>query len=145
VPYRGGAPAATAVAAGEVALGVLATSSAAPHVKSGKMRVLGLTNARRVGDTASWPALAESGVPALRDFDTSIWVGLFAPAGVPWAMIEKVNSDVNRALNEADVRERLAGVGAVPVASSPEELAARIKRDAQFYGRIAREAHIRLD
>jgi tripartite-type tricarboxylate transporter receptor subunit TctC len=145
VPYRGGAPAATAVAAGEVALGVIATSSAAPHVKSGKMRVLGLTNARRVGDAAQWPTLAESGLPALRDFDTSIWVGLFAPAGVPRAIIDTVNADVNRALGDADVRERLAGVGAEPVGSTPEALAARLRRDAQFYGRIAREAHIRLD
>jgi len=145
VPYRGGAPAATAVAAGEVALGVLATSSAAPHVKSGKMRVLGLTNARRIGDTVNWPTLAESGVPALRDFDTSIWVGLFAPAGAPRAIIAKVNADTKGALQAPDVRERLAGLGAEPVASSPEELGARIKRDAAFYGRIAREAHIHLD
>ena len=145
VPYRGGAPAATAVAAGEVALGVIATSSAAPHVKSGKMRVLGLTNARRVGETANWPTLAESGVPALADFDTSIWVGLFAPVAVPRAIIAKVNADAKRALQEPDVRERLAGLGAEPVASSPEELAARIKRDAAFYGRIAREAGIHLD
>jgi tripartite-type tricarboxylate transporter receptor subunit TctC len=145
VPYRGGAPAAAAVAAGEVALGILATSSAAPHVKSGKVRVLGLTNARRIGEAAQWPTLAESGVPALRGFDTSIWVGLFAPAGVPRAIVDKVNADVNRALKDADVRERLAGVGAEPVGSTPEELAARLKRDAEFYGRIAREAHIRLD
>jgi len=145
VPYRGGAPAATAVAAGEVALGVLATSSAAPHVKSGKMKVLGLTNARRIGETAQWPTLAESGVSALRDFDTSIWVGVFAPAGTGRAIIDKVNADVNRALKDADVRERLAGVGAQPVGSTPEALAARIKHDAAFYGRIAREAGIRLD
>ena len=145
VPYRGGAPAATAVAAGEVALGVIATSSAAPHVKSGKVRVLGLTNARRVGEAASWPTLAESGVPALRDFDTSIWVGLFAPAAVPRAIIAKVNADTKRALQEPDVRDRLAGLGAEPVATSPEELAARLKRDAAFYGRIAREAQIHLD
>jgi tripartite-type tricarboxylate transporter receptor subunit TctC len=145
VPYRGGAPAATAVAAGEVALGVIATSSVAAHVKSGKVRVLGLTNARRIGDAAQWPTLAESGVPALRDFDTSIWIGLFAPAGIPRAIVDKVNADANRALKEADVRERLAGVGAEPVGSTPEELAARLKRDAEFYGRIAREARIRLD
>src|SRR5919202_1715232 len=137
VPYRGGAPAATAVAAGEIALGVLATSSVAPHVKSGKVRVLGLTNARRIGEAAQWPTLAESGVPALRDFDTSIWVGVFAPAGVSRATVEKVNADVNRAPKDADVRERLAGVGAEPVGSTPEELAARLKRDAEFYGRIA--------
>ena len=145
VPYRGGAPAATAVAAGEVALGVIATSSVAAHVKSGKVRVLGLTNARRIGDAAQWPTLAESGVAALRDFDTSIWIGLFAPAGIPRAIVDKVNADANRALKEADVRERLAGVGAEPVGSTPEELAARLKRDAEFYGRIAREARIRLD
>jgi tripartite-type tricarboxylate transporter receptor subunit TctC len=93
----------------------------------------------------NWPTLAESGVPALADFDTSIWVGLFAPAGVPRAIITKVNADTKRALQEPDVRERLAGLGAEPVATSPEELAARIKRDAAFYGRIAREAHIHLD
>ena len=145
VPYRGGAPAATAVAGGEIALGVLATSSVAAHVKSGKVRVLGLTNARRVGEAAQWPTLAESGLAALRDYDTSIWVGLFAPAGVSRAIVDKVNADVNRALKDADLRERLAGVGAEPVGSTPEELAARLKRDAEFYGRIAREAGIRLD
>jgi tripartite-type tricarboxylate transporter receptor subunit TctC len=109
------------------------------------MKVLGLTNARRIGEAAQWPTLADSGVPALREFDTSIWVGLFAPAGVSRAIVEKVNGDTNRVLKEPDVRERLAGVGAEPVGSTPEALAARIRHDAAFYGRIAREASIRLD
>jgi tripartite-type tricarboxylate transporter receptor subunit TctC len=121
---------------------VIALSSSAPHVKAGKMRLLAVTTARRASAAPQVPTVAESGVP---DFDASLWVGLFAPAGVARPVVDKLNSEVNRILKEPDVRERLGGLGAEPVGSTPEELAARIKADAARYARIAREAGIRLD
>jgi tripartite-type tricarboxylate transporter receptor subunit TctC len=142
VPYRGGGPAAAAIVGGEIPIAVIALSSSAPHVKAGKMRLLAVTTARRASAAPEVPTVAESGVP---DFDASLWVGLFAPAGVARPIVDRLNSEVNRILKEPDVRERLVGLGADPVGSTPEELAARIKADAARYARIAREAGIRLD
>src|SRR5262249_17892044 len=79
VPYKGGGPAGTALAAGDVPLGVLAISSVLPHVQSGRARVLALTSATRSSLAPEWPTVAEQAVPA---FDAQQWVGLFAPAGI---------------------------------------------------------------
>jgi tripartite-type tricarboxylate transporter receptor subunit TctC len=142
VPYKGGAPAATAIASGEVPVGVVAISSGLPFIKSGKVKVLGLTTAKRSARAADWPTAAESGV---RDFDAAIWVGLFAPAGTPQAILTQVENDVRQALKDSAVVDRLAAVGAEPVGMSANELKERIKVDAARFMKIAKEAEIRLD
>lgn len=142
VPYKGGAPAATAIASGEVQVGVVAISSGLPFIKSGKVKVLGLTTAKRSARAADWPTAAESGV---QDFDAAIWVGLFAPAGTPPAILTKVENDVRQALKDPAVVDRLAAVGAEPVGMPAAELKERIKVDAARFMKIAKEAEIRLD
>lgn len=142
VPYKGGAPAATAIASGEVPVGVVAISSGLPFIKSGKVKVLGLTTAKRSARAADWPTAAESGV---KDFDAAIWVGLFAPAGTPQAILTQVENDVRQALQDPAVVDRLAAVGAEPVGMPASELKERIKVDAARFMKIAKEAEIRLD
>lgn len=142
VPYKGGAPAATAIASGEVPVGVVAISSGLPFIKSGKVKVLGLTTAKRSARAADWPTAAESGV---KDFDAAIWVGLFAPAGTPQAILTQVENDVRQALKDPAVADRLAAVGAEPVGMPANELKERIKVDAARFMKIAKEAEIRLD
>ena len=142
VPYKGGAPAGAAIASGEVPVGVVAASSAINFIKAGRVKAIAVTMAKRIPLGPDWPTVIESGVPG---FEASNWVAIVAPAGTPRDIILKVNADTNRALKLPDVRERFAGVGAEPVGSTPEELAARIRGDSERYGRLVRQLNIKLD
>ena len=113
VPYRGGAPAATGVAAGDVPIGALTPSSAQPYMDAGKIKVLGLMTRQRPSFAPpSWPTLAEAGLP----IDAALWVGLFAPAGTPAAIVDQLDREVARILKDATVRQRLNALGTEPVA-----------------------------
>lgn len=142
VPYKGGAPAAAAIAAGEVQVSVLAVSSALPHVKSGKVKVLGMTTAARTSLAPDWISASEYGV---KEFDASIWVGLFAPKGVPNAIIAKVEKDVRTALGDTALKERLMISGAEAVGMETKAFEAQIATDTERYARISREANIKID
>jgi len=142
VPYKGGAPAAAAIAAGEVPVSVLAVSSALPHVKSGKVKVLGMTTAQRTPLAPDWPSAKDYG---LAEFDASIWVGLFAPKGTPAAIVEKVGTDVRTALSDRALKDRLATVGAETVGMEAAPFAKRIADDTERYAKITKSASIKVD
>jgi tripartite-type tricarboxylate transporter receptor subunit TctC len=142
IPYKGGAPAAAALVAGDIPLAVVASSSAAPHVKSGRVRVLAVTMAKRSQFTPEWPTLQEAGV---KDVDASNWTALFAPKGTPQAIIDKLNAEVVRILNLSDVKERFAGGGVETIPSSAAELDARLQRDTARFKVIVEKANIRPD
>ena len=142
VPYRGGAPAATAVAAGEVPFGVAAMSSAMPQIKAGRVKVLAITTAKRSPVDMSWPTLQDEGV---REVDTSIWTGLFAPKGTPQAVIDKLYSEVAAILQMPDVRERFAAGGGVTGGMPPAEFAARIRQDAARNKQVVQAAKIKAE
>jgi tripartite-type tricarboxylate transporter receptor subunit TctC len=142
IPYKGGAPAAAALAGGDIPLGVLASSSAAPHVKSGRVRVLAVTMARRSKLDPQWPTLQEEGV---KEIDASNWTALFAPKGTPQAIIDKLNAEVVKILNAPDVKERFAGGGVETIPSTAAELDARVKRAAERFSTIVQKANIRPD
>jgi tripartite-type tricarboxylate transporter receptor subunit TctC len=95
VPYKGGAPAAAAVAAGDVQFGVMAVPGAAPHIKSGRGKVIGITTAKKSPLDPSWATPRDAGIP---DLDASIWVGLFAPKGTPQAIVDTINKEVRATL-----------------------------------------------
>jgi tripartite-type tricarboxylate transporter receptor subunit TctC len=142
IPYKGGAPAAAALAAGDIPLGVLASSSIAPHVKSGRARVLAVTMAKRSRLNPEWPTLQEEGV---KDVDASNWTALFAPKGTPQPIIDKLNAEVVKILNMPDVKERFAGGGVDTIPSSAAELDARTKTDLARFRTIVEQANIRPD
>jgi tripartite-type tricarboxylate transporter receptor subunit TctC len=142
IPYKGGAPAAAALAAGDIPLGVLASSSVAPHVKSGRIRVLAVTMAKRSRLNPEWPTLQEEGV---KDIDASNWTALFAPKGTPQPIIDKLNAEVVKILNMPDVKERFAGGGVDTIPSSAAELDARVKQDLVRFRTIVEKANIRPD
>ena len=142
VPYKGGAPAAAALAAGDIPLGVLASSSVAPHVKSGRVRVLAVTMAKRSTLNPEWPTLQQEGV---KEIDASNWTALFAPKATPQPIIDKVNAEVVKILNMPDVKERFAGGGVVTIPSSAAELDARVKQEAERFRAIVQKANIRPD
>jgi tripartite-type tricarboxylate transporter receptor subunit TctC len=135
VPYRGGAPAAAAVAAGDVPLGVLAVSSVVPFLQSGRVRVLAITTAKRSSFNREWPTLAEEGVA---DIDASNWVGMFAPKQVPEPIVQKLHDQIQTILVMPDIREHFAIGGAETVPMSIAEFSARVKNDgARFKELIA--------
>jgi len=142
IPYKGGAPAATALAAGDIPLGVLAISSVFPHLKSGRIRVLAVTTAKRSSFNPEWPTLQESGVPAV---DISNWTALFAPKGTPQPILDKIHDEVVRILALPDINERFAGGGTVTISTTPAQLAARVKNDAAEFKKIVEKANIQVD
>ena len=142
VPYKGGAPAAAALAAGDIPLGVLASSSVAPHVKSGRVRVLAVTMGKRSPLNPEWPTLQEQGV---KEVDASNWTALFAPKATPQPVIDKLNAEVVRILHMPDVKERFAGGGVDTIPSSAAELDARVKQEAERFRAIVQKANIRPD
>jgi len=142
VPYKGGAPAAAALAAGDIPLGVLASSSVAPHVKSGRVRVLAVTMGKRSPLNPEWPTLQEQGV---KEVDASNWTALFAPKATPQPVIDKLNAEVVKILHMPDVKQRFAGGGVDTIPSSAAELDARVKQEAERFRAIVHKANIRPD
>jgi tripartite-type tricarboxylate transporter receptor subunit TctC len=141
VPYKGGAPAAAAVAAGDVHFGVMAAPGAIPHIKSGRGKVIGITTAKKSPLDPSWATPRDAGIP---DLDASIWVGLFAPKGTPQAIIDRVNAEVRQTLNLPEVQKRFVeSAGAEAVGMSPAEFLARIKADAERYKRVVQKAGVK--
>lgn len=140
VPYKGGAPAATAAAAGEVPFGVAAMSSAMSHIQSGRVKVLALTTAKRSPVNPDWPTVQEVGVPQV---DISIWSGIFAPKGVPQPIVDKIYKDVAEVLNMPDVRERFASGGSTTGGMPPADFTARLKADLVRSKDIVQKANIK--
>jgi len=141
VPYKGGAPAAAAVAAGDVHFGVMAVPGAAPHLKSGRGKVIGITTAKKSPLDPSWATPRDAGIP---DLDASIWVGLFAPKGTPQAVVDRVNREVRQTLALPDVQKRfIESAGGEAVGMTPAEFLARIKSDAERYKRVVQKAGVK--
>ncbi len=133
VPYKGGAPAVTAVAQGDVLLTAAGLPGVIPHLASGRVRVLGVTTAKRWDFGRDWATAHESGMPGV---DASIWTGLFAPKGVPRAIVNRIYSEAAATLKQPDVRERFATLGSEPVSMSPAQFQKRVREDAERYRKV---------
>jgi tripartite-type tricarboxylate transporter receptor subunit TctC len=140
VPYKGGAPASAAVASGEVGMALLNLGSALNFVKGGKAKALAVTSASRQTAFPDWPTTAEAGAPG---FAEAIWVGMAAPAGVRREIVERISAEVAKALHSPDVRDRLVQLGNQPLGTTPDEAAARIKRELPRYSAAIKQANIR--
>ncbi len=142
IPYRGGAPAAAAVAAGEVPLGVVAIPAVIPHLQSGRVKILGLTTARRSSFNKEWVPASEAGV---KNVDASNWVGLFAPKGVPEDVLATLQAEVVKTLQQADVKKRFADAGAEIGGMSSAAFSERIRADAARFKDIVKKAGVRVE
>lgn len=141
-PYKGSAPAATAVIAGEAAYGIVALTSALGNAKAGTLRLIALTSEKRSVLAPGVPALPELGVTGV---DGAVRAGLAGPAGLPAAVVARVNADVNRVLAEPAVRDRFATLGMEPTGSSPEEYDAFNRRTTAQMRAIAQQANIKVE
>ena len=126
VPYRGTGPALVSLVAAEVALTITGVPPLMPHIKSGRLRALGVSTARRIPQLPEVPTLIEAGVPG---YEVVQWYGLLAPAGTPAPIVAQLNSEVVKALRNPEVRDRFAAEGADPVGSSPAEFREYIKSE----------------
>ena len=142
VPYKGGAPAATAVAAGDVPLGVLAISSVVPFLQSGRIRVLAVTTAKRSSYNPDWKTLRDEGVP---DVDASNWVGMLAARDVPRPIVEKLHDEIQKILVMPDIKANFAKGGAETTPMSIADFDARIKADTARFKTIVSEAGLHVD
>jgi len=142
VPYKGGGPAMTDLMAGHVDLLFASVLEGSGHIKAGKLKGLAVSHARRSPALPDVPTLAEAGV---KGAESGSWIALLAPAGTPSAVIQKISMDIKEAVGAADVREKLIAQGAMPQASTPAELQARIDADLSRYGRIIREKGLKAE
>lgn len=142
VPYRGGAAAINDLIAGRVHLMFESLNSIAPHAKSGTVRPLAVSGARRSPGFPDLPTVAEAGVPG---YAAPTWSGVIAPAGVPRPIIERLNAAINRAIASQIFRDRFASIGDEPAGGSPEDFAEVIRADSAKWGDVIRRAGARLD
>lgn len=142
VPYRGGAPATAAVAAGETPIGVVAIPTALSQVQAGTVKVLGITTSERASFVPDWPTVAERGAPG---FDLALWMVLFGPAGTPAPIVTKLQDDLGQILHDPEIRDRFAVLGAEPAPMSTDAFTARLKSDAARLGKIIRAMNIRIE
>ena len=139
VPYKGVGPALTALLGNEVSALLSTFASALPHVKSGRLRALGVTSAQRAPALPDIPTIAESGVPG---FEYGTWYGLLAPAGTPRAAVEKLNRATTEVLASPKTAERYVGQGLTPTPSTPARFAALLKSEIEKWTKVVREAKI---
>lgn len=138
VPYKGAAPAFVDLMGGQVELMFANITGAMGHVRSGRVRAIAVSSAKRAAVLPNVPGIAET----YPEFDISAWTGMFAPAGTPRDIVAKLSADITRALQRPDVRERFAAQGAEVIAGPPEQLADLIRRETALYARVIREAGV---
>ena len=141
IPYKGSAGSITAVIAGDVQMTIVDTPPLVPQLKSGKVKALAVTSAKRSAAMPELPAIAES-VPG---YEMVLWIGVFAPAGTPHEIAAKLNAEVVRVVNLPDIREKLAGLGVEPLGNTSEQTADRIRREIARYGPVVKAAGIKAD
>jgi tripartite-type tricarboxylate transporter receptor subunit TctC len=142
VPYKGSGPALTDLMGGQVQLMFDSLPSSISHVKSGKLRAIAVTTAKRSSALPSVPTIAESGVPG---FDISTWYGVWAPAGTPKEIVSRLSGEIAKIVKLPDVRERLSGLGAEPVGSSPDEFAAYCRSELAKWAKIVKASGATVD
>ncbi len=140
IPYKGGAPATVDLVAGHVQLVFSNMLSAMPHVRSGRLRALGVTSVKRTPAAPEVPTIVEQGMPG---FVVSGWYGVLAPAGLPADILARLNTEINRGMSDPSVIKRLAGEGVEAVTSTPDEFAARVKSEIEKWGKVVRAAGIK--
>ena len=142
VPYKGGGQALIDVLGGSIPLVYTAVAGAHGHVKSGKLKAIGVSSAQRTSALPDVPTFIEGGVP---DFVVNSWVGLLAPARTPAAIVKRLNTELNAVLADPAAREKLATLGIDPTPGTPEQFGDEMRRDLARYGAVVRAAGIKIE
>lgn len=142
VPYRGGAPAILSTVSGETQFSVMSSLVSAPHIEAGKLRALAVGSLVRDPKFPDVPTVEESGYPGV---EAVTWVGMFAPAGTPRPIIERLNTEINRIIREPEIKAKLDQQGIVAGGGTPEEFAALISAEIKRWTAVARANNISLE
>ena len=142
IAFKGGGPAVNAVIGGEVQVIFNVITGTLPYARSGKLRALGVSTSQRIEVAPDLPTISESGLPG---YEVIAWYNLFAPAGTPRPVINKINAEINRILQQPDVRERLLTLGVVPLSGTPEALGDYLQFEITRWAKLIREAGIKAE
>ncbi|WP_350296985.1 tripartite tricarboxylate transporter substrate binding protein [Limnohabitans sp. Rim8] len=141
IPYKGAAAAATDVVSGQVPLSVQSMPSSIAFIKSGKLKVLGVVNEKRVAALPDAPTIGET----VKGFGATPWYGMFAPTGTPKALTQYLQNEIGKALDDPDVRARLATLGCEPFKGTSDQLAVIVKDDLVRWAKIVKESGAQVD
>jgi tripartite-type tricarboxylate transporter receptor subunit TctC len=142
VPYRGSSGASTDLVAGVVESSFAGVPNALAQVPQGRLRALAVTTARRAPQLPDVPTMQEAGVPG---YAASVWLALLAPAGMPPEIVHKLNGEIAKVMAQPDTKKALFDAGVEPTPTSPEEMAAYMGEELTRWGKVVKEAHIRLE
>ncbi|HBY60320.1 MAG TPA: hypothetical protein DEH78_10885 [Solibacterales bacterium] len=142
IPYRGAGPMMQDLLGGQIPLMFINQDVALPHIKSGKLRAIAVTTAKRMPALPNVPTIAESGVPG---YEATIWYGVVAPAGTPAAVIGRLGQAFTKAVTLPEMKERLTAIGADPAGGGPDELAAFIRNELATWARVIKASGIRIE
>jgi tripartite-type tricarboxylate transporter receptor subunit TctC len=140
IRYKGAAPLSIDLIAGEISLTITGIPALLPHVKSGRLRALGVSSATRSAAVPELPTISEAGLPG---YEATAWYGVLAPAGTAPEIIAKLNAEIIKSIKHPDVAERLAAEGAETVGSTPEELGAFIKTETARWAKVIKAAGVK--
>jgi tripartite-type tricarboxylate transporter receptor subunit TctC len=140
VPYKGGAPALTAVIAGDIPMSINPLAEVVGQIEGGQLRAVAVTSAQRSKALPDVPTVAESGVPG---YDVSVWWGFLGPARMPPELVTKLETDLKSALQDPDVQTTLEKIGATPLGNSSKEFEAFMRAEAEKWEPVLKAANIR--
>ena len=141
VPYKGDAPSIVDLIGGSIQVALPTTVAGLPHVRSGKLRAIAVTGTKRLDSMPDLPTVAET----LPGYEAVSWGGIMVPAGTPPEIVKRLNTEINRILKMPDVAEKLQGLGAIIVGSTPEEFDKYVKDEIVKWGKVAKDNAIQLD
>jgi tripartite-type tricarboxylate transporter receptor subunit TctC len=141
VPYKGSPQAVTDLVAGNVQLGIPTMPAALPFIRTGRVKVLGVTTAKRASNLPDVPTLNEAGV---KGYEAALWTGLLAPAGTPGPIVSRLNGEIGKIVELKDVQDALARQGAEAQTSTPQEFAVFLKSEHAKWARVVKESGIRI-
>ena len=142
IPYKGSAASITAVIAGEVQMTIVDTPPLVAQIRAGKVKALAVTSAKRASAMSELPTIAESGVLG---YEMALWIGVFAPAGMPRDVAGKLNAEVVRIVRLPEIREKLDAMGVEPLGNTQEQMAEWIRREIAKYGPVVKAANIEAE
>jgi len=135
VPYKGGAPAMNDLLGGQIQMGIFVLADTLQHIKTGRLRALGIVEGRRSKAALDIPTVAQAGVPGFAIPDQ--WIGIFGPAGLPASIAQRINAEMNKTLALPDVKAALENIGYETIGGSPADFAAMVVDDQRKYQKLS--------
>ena len=143
VPYKGSGPAIQDVIGGQVDMMFDTTVVAGPHIQSGKLRAIAVSSAKRLPSMPDVPTVAESGLPALKDFEVLSWQAIFVPAGTPAPIVDRLHTEIGKILAQPEMQEKLKGFGMQPADMTTAQVAAFQKAEVEKWAQVIKAANIK--